>query len=370
MTDKQPIIILPEDAKRTIGRDAQRNNIMAARIVADTVKTTLGPKGMDKMLVDSTGSITVTNDGVTILEEMEIEHPAAKMIVEVAKTQDKEVGDGTTTAVMLAGRLLENAEKLLDQKIHPTVITKGYRLASEKAQELIKALSVDISSSDDILKELVYTSLASKNASAKKEKFASIIVKAVKQISDTNTDLNNIKIEKVRGEGIEDTELVEGIVLDKERVSVDMPIRIENAKIALIDAALEIKAPETETKISVSSPEQLQSFLEREERLLKEMVWRIKQSGANVVFCQKGIDDVAQYYLAKESIYACRRVAKSDMEKLAKATSARIISNLNDIRAEELGFSQIVEEVRENDEAMTYVRGCKNPKALTILIRG
>jgi len=370
MTDKQPIIIMNENSNRTIGRDAQRNNIMAARIVADTVKTTLGPKGMDKMLVDSTGNITVTNDGVTILEEMEIEHPAAKMIVEIAKTQDKEVGDGTTTAVMLAGKLLENAEKLLDQKIHPTVITKGYRLAAEKAQEIIKNIAIDVANSDEILKELVFTSLASKNASAKKEKFAQIIVKAVKQIQENGkTDLDNIKIEKVKGEGIEDTELIEGIVLDKERVSVDMPSKIENAKIALIDAALEIKGPETETKISVSSPEQLQSFLEREEKLLKAMVEKIKQSGANVVFCQKGIDDVAQYYLAKEGIYAARRVAKSDMEKLSKATGGKIISNLNEISQEQLGYSKIVEEVKNND-GMTYVKGCKNPKALTILIRG
>ena len=370
MTDKQPIIIMNENSNRTIGRDAQRNNIMAARIVADTVKTTLGPKGMDKMLVDSTGNITVTNDGVTILEEMEIEHPAAKMIVEIAKTQDKEVGDGTTTAVMLAGKLLENAEKLLDQKIHPTVITKGYRLAAEKAQEIIKNIAIDVANSDEILKELVFTSLASKNASAKKEKFAQIIVKAVKQIQENGkTDLDNIKIEKVKGEGIEDTELIEGIVLDKERVSVDMPSKIENAKIALIDAALEIKGPETETKISVSSPEQLQSFLEREEKLLKAMVEKIKQSGANVVFCQKGIDDVAQYYLAKEGIYAARRVEKSDMEKLSKATGGKIISNLNEISQEQLGYSKIVEEVKNND-GMTYVKGCKNPKALTILIRG
>jgi len=369
--DKQPIIIMNENSNRMMGRDAQRNNILAAKIVAETIKTTLGPKGMDKMLVDSTGNITVTNDGVTILEEMEIEHPAAKMMVEIAKTQDKEVGDGTTTAVMLAGKLLENAENLLDKKIHPTVITKGYRLAAEKAQELIKVIAMNIESNDEILKELVYTSLASKNASAKKEKFAAIIVKAVKQIAENGkVDLGNIKIEKVKGEGIEDTELVEGIVLDKEKVNIDMPSKIEKAKIALIDAALEIKGPETETKISVSSPEQLQSFMEREEKMIKGMVERIKKSGANVVFCQKGIDDVAQYYLAKEGIYACRRVAKSDMEKLARATSAKIISNLNEINAEQLGYAEVVEEIKEHDEAMTYVKGCKNPKAMTILIRG
>jgi thermosome len=378
MTDKQPMVIMPEDVQRMLGRDAQRNNIMAARIVAETIKTTLGPKGMDKMLVDSMGDITVTNDGVTILEEMQIEHPIAKMMVEIARTQDKEVGDGTTTAVMIAGRLLENAEKLLDQKIHPTVITKGYRLAAEKSQELLKNLAINIEDNENLLKELVFTSLASKNASAKKEKFADIIVRAVKQISESKNeqnskfkiDLSNIKIEKVKGEGIEDTELIQGIVLDKEKVSVDMPSQIRNAKIALIDVALEIKTPETETKISISSPEQLQSFLEQEEKSLKDMADRIKQSGATVVFCQKGIDEVAQYYLAKEKIYACRRIAKSDMEKLARATNAKIVSNLNELSIEHLGYADSVEEKKEDSETYTYITGCKNPKALTILIRG
>ncbi len=312
MTDKQPIVILPENASRMIGKDAQRNNIMAARIVADTIKTTLGPKGMDKMLVNSMGDIIVTNDGVTILDEMEIEHPAAKMMVEIAKTQEDEVGDGTTTAVMLAGKLLENAESLLDKKIHPTIITKGYRLASEKAQELLKELSIDINpDNEQLLKQIVMTAMTGKGAETVKEKFADLIVKAVKQIAEGgNVDLTNIKIEKVKGNGIEHTELVSGIVLDKERVSIDMPQKIEQAKIALLDVALEIKSPETDTRISVSSPEQLQNFVEQEEKILKDMVLKIKDSGANVIFCQKGIDDLAQYYLAKEGIYACRRVAK------------------------------------------------------------
>src|SRR3989344_1175777 len=288
--DKQPIIIMSEDSSRKMGRDAQRNNILAAKIVAETIKTTLGPKGMDKMIVSSIGDIVVTNDGVTILEEIEIEHPAAKMLVDIAKTQDKEVGDGTTTAVMLAGKLLENAEKLLDKKVHPTIITKGYRLASEKALALLETLALNIENNDSLLKELVYTSLASKNASAKKEKFSEIIVKAVKQISENGkADLTNIKIEKIKGGGIEDTELIEGIVLDKEKVSIDMPSVVKNAKIALIDSALEIKSPEKEAKISVTSPEQLQSFIENEERQLKKMVEKIKESKANVVFCQKGI---------------------------------------------------------------------------------
>ncbi len=372
MSDKQPIFILSDNMQRTIGKDAQRNNIMAARLVADAVKTTLGPKGMDKMLVNSVGDIIVTNDGVTILEEMEIEHPAAKMMVEIAKTQESEVGDGTTTAVMLAGKLLENAEKLLDKKIHPTVITKGYRLAAEKSQEILKELAVKITpEQDDVLRHIAMTAMTGKSAETVKEKFADIIVRAVKQISDKGKiNLGDIKIEKNKGNGLKDTELIQGIVLDKERVSVDMPIRVENAKIALIDSALEIKGPETEAKISITSPEQLQGFVEQEERLLKNMTEKIKLSGANVVFCQKGIDDIAQYYLAKSGIYACRRVAKSDMEKLARATQGKIISNLSEITREQLGSAMLVEEVKNHDDVFTYVQGCSNPKALTILIHG
>jgi len=372
MNDKQPLYILPENVQRMLGRDAQRNNILAARLVADTVKTTLGPKGMDKMLVSSIGDITITNDGVTILEEMEIEHPAAKMLVEVAKTQEDAVGDGTTTAVILAGKLLENAEKLLDQKIHPTVIAKGYRIAAEKAQEILQKISTVISAKDDhLLKNIAMTAMTGKSAENAREKISEIITKAVKQIMENeNIDLNNIKLEKRKGNGTNDTELIEGIVLDKERVNSDMPKEAKNAKIALIDAALEIKSPETETKISISSPEQLQSFLDQEERMLKDMVEKIKKSKATVVFCQKGIDDVAQYYLMKEGIYACRRVAKSDMEKLALATGAKVVSKLNELSEKELGFASLVEEIKTGEEGMTYVRGCKNPKALTILIRG
>ena len=372
MQDKQPIYILPENIQRMIGRDAQRNNILAARMVADTVKTTLGPKGMDKMLVSSIGDIIITNDGVTILQEMEIEHPAAKMLVEVAKTQEDAVGDGTTTAVILAGKLLENAEKLLDQKIHPTVIAKGYRLAAEKSQEILQKIATQITGKDDhLLKNIAMTAMTGKSAENAKEKLGDIIVKAVKQIMENeNINLNNIKLEKRKGNGINDTELIAGIVLDKERVNSDMPKEIKNAKIALIDAALEIKSPETETKISISSPEQMQAFLDQEERMLKEMVEKIKKSKANVVFCQKGIDDVAQYYLMKEGIYACRRVSKSDMEKLALATEAKVVSKLNELSEKELGFAALVEEVKIGEEGMTYIRGCKNPKSLTILIRG
>jgi len=363
---------MPENASRMIGKDAQRNNIMAARIVADTVKTTLGPKGMDKMLVNSVGDIIVTNDGVTILEEMEIEHPAAKMMVEIAKTQEDEVGDGTTTAVMLAGKLLENAERLLDQKIHPTVIIKGYRLAGEKAQEILQNLATNLDISNiDLLKQIAMTAMTGKSAETAKEKFAEILVSAVKQI-ETNgkIDLTNIKIEKAKGNGIEDSELIKGIVLDKERVSIDMPVSVKDARIALIDSALEIKSPGTDTKISINTPDQMQSFLDQEEKMIKAMVDKIRSSGANVLFCQKGIDDIAQYFLAKYGIYACRRVAKSDMEKLARATSGKIISNFNEITVEQLGKADLIEEIKHGEEAMTYVRGCQNPKALTILLRG
>ncbi len=369
---QQPIFILPENVQRMIGRDAQRNNIMAARAVADIVKTTLGPKGMDKMLVSGIGDITVTNDGVTILEEMEIEHPAAKMMVEIAKTQEEAVGDGTTTAVVLAGKLLENAEFLLDKKIHPTVIAKGYRIAAEKAQEFLQEISTKITPKDDsILKCIAMTAMTGKGAETAKDKFSDIVVKAVKMISENGKiDLGNIKLEKRKGKGVEDTELIEGIVLDKEKVHSDMPSIVKNAKIALIDSALEIKGPTTDTKISISSPEQLQQFLDQEEKILKDMVDKIKKSGANVVFCQKGIDDVAQYYLTKASILAARRVSKSDMEKLARATGSKIVSNLNELSNTELGKAAEVAEEKEGDESLLYIRGCPNPKALTILIRG
>lgn len=373
MNDKQPIFILPENIQRMIGKDAQRNNIMAARLVADAVKTTLGPKGMDKMLVDSMGEIIVTNDGVTILEEMEIEHPAAKMLVEVSKTQKEMVGDGTTTAAILAGKLLENSEKLLDHRIHPVIIAKGYMIAAEKCQEILEKIADKINLKDDnILRNIARTAMTGKSAEVEKEKLSDIIVKAVKQIRDDNgkIDLENIKLEKCKGGGVEDTELLEGIVIDKERVSSDMPVDVKDAKMLLIDVALEIKSPETDTKINITSPEQLQSFIEQEENILKDMVKKIKNSRANVVFCQRGIDDIAQYYLSKENILAARRVPQSDMEKLAKATGAKIISNLNELNEKELGKAAAVEELKKGDFGMIYVKGCKNPKALTIMIHG
>jgi thermosome len=370
--EKQPMIILPENVQRMIGRDAQRNNILAARIVAETVKTTLGPKGMDKMLVNGMGDITVTNDGVTILEEMEIEHPAAKMMVEIAKTQESEVGDGTTTAVILAGKLLENAEILLDKKIHPTVIAKGYRIAAEKANDFLKEISIKISNKDDnLLKQIAMTAMTGKGAETAKEKFADIIVKSVKQVAENNkVDLNNIKLVKLKGKGIENTELISGFVLDKERANNEMPERVKDAKIGLLDCAIELRNPEGDTKINISSPDQIQSFIEQEEKIIKGMVSKIKNSGANVIFCQKGIDDTAQYYLGKEKIFAVRRVNKSDLEKLSRATGAKIVSNLNELSGKELGMAGEVAEEKEGNEAMIYVRGCKSPRALTILIRG
>ncbi len=371
MTDK-PVILMPEDIQRIMGKDAQRNNILAAKMVAEIVKTTLGPKGMDKMLVSPTNDIIVTNDGVTILDEMQIEHPAAKMMVEIAKTQESEVGDGTTTAVMIAGKLLENAEKLLDRKIHPTIITKGYRIAAEKSKEILDEISLRITPNDeDVLKQIAMTAMTGKGAEDSKEKFADIIVRAVKQIQNNGKiDLNDIKIEKAKGDGIKDTELISGIVLDKEKLSADMPEIVHEAKIALIETPLELKNPEIETKISISSPEQLQAFLMQEETAIKNMIEKIRMSGANVIFCQKGIDDFAQYLLSKENIYACRRVAKSDMEKIAKATGGKKVSNLNELTNSELGYAQVVEEVKQGEDTLTYIKGCKNPKALTILIRG
>jgi archaeal chaperonin len=369
---EKPVVLMPEDIQRIMGKDAQRNNILAAKMVAEVVKTTLGPKGMDKMLVSPTNEIIVTNDGVTILEEMQIEHPAAKMMVEIAKTQESEVGDGTTTAVMIAGKLLENAEKLLDKKIHPTVITKGYKIAAEKCQEILKDISLKIGvDNDDILRQIAMTAMTGKGAEGSKEKLAEIIVKAVKQIQNgERIEASDIKIEKAKGDGVADTELVSGIVLDKEKVSAEMPQAVDNAKIALIDFPLELKNPEIDTKISISSPDQLQNFITHEEKTIKDMINKVKTSGANVIFCQKGIDDFAQYLLSKEGIYACRRVSKSDMEKLAKATGGKIVSNLSELASSEFGDAQVVQEVKQGDDFFTYVEGCKNPKALTILIHG
>ena len=369
MNDNPPYV-MSEDISRTIGREAQRNNILAARVVADIVKTTLGPKGMDKMLVDSQGNITITNDGVTILEEMEIEHPAAKMLVEISKTQEKEVGDGTTTAALLAGKFLEKAEFLLDRKIHPTVIVKGFRIASEKAHEILKDVSIIV---DDkkILHQIAMTAMTGKGAEGNKERLSELIVNAIDQVSSgREIDMNYIKIEKIAGGNVADSELIQGIVLSKERANSEMPSKVSNARILLVDFPLELRSPETTTSISISTPEQMESFIKSEESNIKNMAEEIVNSGANVVFCQKGIDDVAQYYLAKAGIFACRRIPKSEMEMLARATSGKIISKLSDISETDLGRAESVDEIKQGEDSLTYVRGCLNPRALTIVLRG
>lgn len=368
----QPIYILSEGSTRTMGKDAQRNNIMAAKMVAETVRTTLGPKGMDKMIVDSIGDITVTNDGVTILNEMQIEHPTAKMIVEVAKTQEDQVGDGTTTAVILAGELLKNAERLLDQDIHPTVIVKGYRAAAEEAQKILLSIAENITKNDiQVLRKIAITAMTGKGAEASKDKLADIMIQATHDVMEgDNIDMENIKIEKRVGGGIEDSELIQGIVLDKERVFEGMPKRLENVKVALLSAALEVKNSETDAKIQITDPSQLHAFVEQEEKIIKSMCDSVINSGAKAVFCQKGIDDIAQYYLSKAGIYAARRVKKTDMEKLARATGAQLIAMIGEMSKDQLGHAGLIEEVKHGDDEMTYITKCKNPKAVTMIVRG
>ncbi|MEM0476444.1 MAG: thermosome subunit beta [Candidatus Aenigmatarchaeota archaeon] len=376
----QPVLILPEGTIRTTGRDALRNNIAAAKALGETIKSTLGPKGMDKMLVDSLGDITITNDGVTILEEMEIEHPAAKMLVEVAKTLNQEVGDGTTSSVVFASELLRKAEELLDQDIHPTVIIRGYRIALDIARKTLEKIAKKVTLKDkEILKKIALTSMSGKSALAQSpkimEKIADLIVEAVLSVAREENgkiiiDREDIKREKKAGGSIEDTELIKGIVIDKEVVHPQMPKVVKDAKIALLDTALEVKETETDAEIRITKPEELKAFLAEEEKMLKEMVEKIAKVGANVVFCQKGIDDLAQHFLAKKGILAVRRVKRSDMEKLAKATGARIVTNLDDLTEKDLGYAEIVEEKRIGGENMVFVRGCKNPKSVTILSRG
>ncbi|NOY10991.1 MAG: thermosome subunit, partial [Archaeoglobi archaeon] len=372
----QPVLILKEGTQRTVGRDAQRMNILAARVIAEAVRSTLGPKGMDKMLVDSLGDVVITNDGVTILKEIDVEHPAAKMVVEIAKTQENEVGDGTTTAVVIAGELLKRAEELLDNEIHPTVIANGYRLAAEKAMEILKEIAIDVSKEDEeTLKKIASTAMTGKGAEVAIDKLSEIVVKAVKAVAEESNgkievDTDNIKIEKRTGASVEETELIEGIVLDKEVVHPGMPKKVKNAKILVFNGALEVKETETDAKINITDPEMLQKFIEQEEKMIKDMVDKIAEAGANVVFCQKGIDDLAQYYLAKAGILAVRRVKKSDIEKIAKACGAKILTDLRDISSEDLGEAELVEEKKIGDEKMVFVTGCKNPKAVTILVRG
>lgn len=369
----QPIFILPEGSNRTTGKSAQRNNIMAAKLVAETVRTTLGPKGMDKMLVSSSGNVVITNDGVTILEEMNIEHPAGKMIVEIAKTQELEVGDGTTTAVVLAGELLKRAEYLLDQNIHPAVLSKGYQMAAEKAQQILKKMAENIDvTNKDMLRKIAMTAMTGKGAEVSKEKLAQVVVDSVLQVADEegNVDLDNIKVEKQIGESIEDTSLVKGIVLDKDRVHKGMPQKLDNPKILLLNVGLEPRETDTDAKIQITHPEQLQSFLDQERKMLVDMVNKIVEVDANVVFTQKGVDDYVQHILAKKGIYACRRVKQSDMEKLSKAINAPILASLDEMSFEDLGSAGKVYEKKVGDQLMTYVQDCANPKAVTLLIRG
>jgi len=371
-----PVLVLKEGTGRTTGKDAQKNNIMAAKIVGETVKTTLGPRGMDKMLVSSIGDVTITNDGATILKELDVQHPAAKMLVEVAKTQDNEVGDGTTTSVILAGELLAKAESLLDQNVHPTVIVDGYKKAGDKAQETVNLMAIPVSIKDDKhLLNVALTSMGSKGLSSAKEHFAKLAVEAVKQVAEeTNgrikADIDLIKVIKKHGKSLEDTELVKGMVLDKEVASSQMSKRIENAKIALLNAKLEIEKTEFDAKINIERPDQMKLFLDEEERMLKEMAEQVSKTGANVLLCEKGIDDMALHFLAKSGILAVKSVSSSDMEKLARATGAKIIASVKDLTSDALGEAKAVEEVKIGDAKLLYVRECKNPKAVTVVIRG
>ena len=371
----QPVLILKEGTTRSRGREAQKNNIMAARVIGEVLKTTLGPRGMDKMLIDSLGDITITNDGAAILDEIEVEHPAAKMMVEIAKTQDDMVGDGTTTSVVLAGELLKKAEELLDQNIHPTILVSGYRKAAQKAIETINKISIPVNIEDrETLRKVALTSMASKAVGPAKEHLAEIAIDAVKQITEKRgdrlvADIDNIQIIKKTGKSLFESQLVRGLIIDKEVVHSGMPKKIENAKIALLDCPLEIEKTEFSAEIRIRDPTQMKSFLDQETKMLKEMVDKIKASGANVVFCQKGIDDMAQHFLAKEGILAARRVKQSDMEKLARATGGRIVTDLDDLSPRDLGEAGIVEERKIGEDKMIFVEKCKDPRSVAVLLR-
>src|SRR2546427_1728679 len=376
MMGGQQIIILKEGTEREKGKGAVFNNIAAARAVADAVKSTLGPKGMDKMLVDSLGDVTITNDGVTILKEIEIEHPTAKMLVEVAKTQDDEVGDGTTSAVVLAGELLKEAESLIEQEVHPTIIVNGYRMAAAEAVRRLRQLAWDVKRTDKAtLGSIARTAMSGRSIGVNADFLADIAVEAVQSIveeiaGELRADVDNILVQKKHGGNLKDTTLIDGVVLDKKRVHPRMPKFVRDAKIAPIHRALEVKKTEVNEEIRIRDPAKLQMFLDEEEKTLRSMVEKIKNSGANVVLAQKGIDDVAQHFLAKEGIYAVRRVKESDMKKLAKATGARIVTNLDDLTPKELGRADLVEERKVGTDDMTFITGCKKARAVSILIRG
>ena len=371
----QPVLILKEGTSRNRGKEAQKNNIMAAKIIAEAIRSTLGPRGMDKMIVDSLGDITITNDGAAILDEIDVQHPAAKMIVEVAKTQDDMVGDGTTTAVVLAGELLKMAEDLLEQNIHPTLIVEGYRKAVQKALEVLDKISQTVDLDDkETLKKVAKTAMGSKAVGIAKEHFAEMAVNAIEQIAEKQgekwvVDIDNVQIVKKEGESLQDTNLVNGIILDKEIVHSNMPKSVKEAKIALIDVPLEVKKTEVSAQIRINDPSQISGFLDKETSMLKNMVEKIKKTNANILISQKGIDDTAQYFLAKDGIMAVVRAKESDMKKLSRATDGKVVSNLDDIRSEDLGYAKLVEERKIGDDKMVFVEGCRNPKSVSILIR-
>jgi len=375
-TPQGPVLVLKESALQQKGRDAQKNNIAAAKLVAELVKTSLGPRGLDKMLVDSLGDVTITNDGATILKEIDTQHPAAKMMVEVSKTIDTEVGDGTTSSVVFAGALLEKAEKLLEKDVHSTVIIDGYQAASEKALELLAKLAKTIKPDDrESLIKIAKTSMQSKLVSEDSAPLSKLVVDAILKIVEKDgdkhsVDLDNLKVEKKAGGSIDDTSLINGIVLDKEIVHSGMPTKVEKAKIALVNAALEVEKTEMSAEIRISDPTQMQQFLEEENKMLKSMVDKIHNIGANVLICQKGIDDISQHYLSKHGVLAVRRVKESDMTKLAKATGGRISTNLDDISASDLGSAEIVQQKKVESDKWVFIEGCKNPRSVTVLIRG
>lgn len=371
-----PVLILKEGASQTKGRDAQKNNIAAAKLISEVVKSSLGPRGMDKMLVDGLGDVTITNDGATILKEIDVQHPAAKMMVEISKATDNEVGDGTSSVVVLAGALIEKAEELITKDVHPTIIVDGYRKSAQKSIEIFNQLAqkIDGGNKSELIR-VAKTSMQTKLVSKESNELSEIVVNAALQVSEPNdsgylVDIDDVKVEKKAGGSLRDTKLIKGIVLDKEVVHGGMPKRIEKAKIALVNSALEIEKTEFDAKINISSPDQMKMFLEEENKMLKSMVDKIISSGANVTICQKGIDDVAQHYLAKSNILAVRRVKESDMTKLARATGARIINNLEDLSSKDLGAADLVEERKVETDKWVFIEGCKHPKAVTILIRG
>ena len=375
-TPQGPVLVLKESALQQKGKDAQKNNIAAAKLVADLVKTSLGPRGLDKMLVDSIGDVTITNDGATILKEIDVQHPVAKMMVEIAKTIDNEVGDGTTSSVVVAGALLEKAEQLLNKDVHSSVIVEGYQAAAEKTLQLLSQMAKTIQPDDKAsLLKIAKTSMESKLISEDSGILSKIVVDAILDIATKKeqkytVDLDNIKVEKKAGESIEDTSLIRGIVLDKEIVHSGMPTKIEKPKIALINAALEVEKTEMSAEIRISDPSQMQMFLEEENRMLKTMVDKIHEIGAKVLICQKGIDDIAQHYLAKNGILAVRRVKESDMTKLAKATGGRVSTNIDDLSPSDLGYADIVQQKKIESDKWVYIEGCRNPQSVTLLIRG